>query len=448
MNKTVPSTPQPQAPNPAAQPQAQSPANPPASPETGPAGPPQAQQPAPVPAAPVAKPPAPAPQTAPQPAQPVPPKVAPPVRPSYRRKRHWLVILSFLVCVMVPCGLAGGYLWGVAADQYVSKVGFSVRKEESNSALDVLGGLSSLSGSSSTDTDILYEFIQSQRLVADIEAEIGLRQIWSRPSEDVVFALKPEASIEELVTYWNRMVRLSYSAGAGLLEVEVRAFTAEEATLIAETLFARSSEMINELSAIARADAIRYAQEELESALDRLKQARATVTRFRNENQLINPDMDLQSQAGLLGNLQTQLAETIIDIDLLTGTTRSGDPRLVQARRRLEVIEARIEAERQKLGFGGVSGNGAFADIVGEYERLVVDREFSEQAYVSALSAYDAARAEARRKSRYLAAYMEPTRAETPEHPQRVTLLFLFSLLIFLIWSVLVLVLYALKDRR
>jgi capsular polysaccharide transport system permease protein len=375
--------------------------------------------------------------------------VPPPVPTSFLRLRHVLLMLSFVLFVVLPGGGAAWYLWERAADQYVSKVGFSVRREDNSSAIELLGGLANLSGSSSTDTDILYEFIQSQRLVLDIDETLDLRKIWSRPENDPVFSLEADASIEELVEYWGRMVRLSYGAGSGLLEVEVRAFTPEEATAIAERLFAESSEMINQLSAIAREDAIGYAREELDVALERLRVARETVTRFRNENQLINPEIDLQSQAGLLSTLQAQQAETLIEIDLLRDTSRAGDPRLEQAERRLVVIERRISAERQKLGFQGAGEDDkAFSEIVGEYERLVVDREFAERAYVSALAAYDGALAEARRKTRYLAAYLEPTRAETAQYPERLTVLMLVVLFLFLIWSIVSLVLYSVKDRR
>ncbi len=372
-----------------------------------------------------------------------------PVRQTYRRGRHVTVLLSFLLCVLLPSGATGFYMWGVAADQYASRVGFTVRREEANSALELLGGLGNLSGASSSDTDILYEFIQSQKLVSDMDRDIDLHKIWSRPENDPVFALPQDASIEELVEYWKSMVRLSYGVGSGLLEVEVRAFDPGDATLIAETLFDKSSQMINELSDIAREDAIRYARDELGTSLERLKAARETLTRFRNKNQMINPEIDLQSQAGLLSTLQAQLAETLIEIDLLRDTARAGDPRLEQGRRRIEVIRNRITEERQKLGLGEQGGNDrVLADVVGEFERLSVDREFAERAYVSALATYDAAQAEALRKSRYLAAYMEPTLAETAVYPRRLTLTALISLFLFLAWSIVVLVGYSVKDRR
>ncbi|WP_244504504.1 capsule biosynthesis protein [Jannaschia faecimaris] len=378
------------------------------------------------------------------------PSVARTVAQTRIRLRHVIVMLSFLVCVLIPTALTGLYLWGVAADQYASKVGFSVRREEGGSAMDLLGGIGALTGtSSSTDTDILYEFIQSQRMVADIDGRIDLRSMWSRPENDVIFAYDETGTIEDLLEYWNNMVRLSYDSGAGLIEVEVRAFVAEDATRIAEEIFDESSEMINKLSSIAQQDAIGYARDELETALERLKQARETVTRFRNLNQLVDPTLDLQSQAGLLGSLEAQLAEQLIEVDILRDTGSGPDPRLTQAQRRVEVIQNRIDAERAKLGVSGQGADSfAFADLVGEYERLVVDREFAETAYVSALASFDAAQAEARRKSRYLAAYMEPTRAEASIYPQRLTLLALVSLFLFLGWSIVTMVAYSLKDRR
>lgn len=259
--------------------------------------------------------------------------------------RHHLLLITLVLFVLLPSVGAAIYLWAYAADQYHSKVGFAVRLEEQNSALNILSGLTGFSGSSSSDTDILFEFIQSQKLVSDMDAAVDLRAIWSKPDSDPVFALAADASLEDLVDYWNRMVHLSRGKGSGLLEVEVRAFDPGDALRITTLLFDKSSEMINELSAIAREDAIRYARADLDEAVERLKSAREAITRFRNINQLVNPELDIQSQAGLLATLHSQQASTLIEIDLLRDTAREGDPRLTQAERRLQVIEARITAE-------------------------------------------------------------------------------------------------------
>jgi capsular polysaccharide transport system permease protein len=168
-------------------------------------------------------------------------------------------------------------------------------------------------------------------------------------------------------------------------------------------------------------------------------------------NQIVDPELDLRSQAGLLAKLQEQKAAALIELDLLIKTGRDNDPRIEQARRRLEVIDARISQERLKLGGSGQlpqEGDRGFADIIGEYERLVVDREFAQEAYISARAAHDSALSEARRKSRYLAAYMEPTEAQSAAYPERLTLQIVITLFLFLLWSIAVLIYYSVKDRR
>lgn len=376
-------------------------------------------------------------------------KIRPPVGPARRRSRHKGVLLSFFLFVLAPALLSAGYLWIVAVDQYASTVGFSVRKEQTSPGIEFLGGITDLSSSSASDSDILYKFIQSQELVDQLNEDIDLEGIWSFPENDPVFAFVPTGKIEDLLKHWHRMVQVDYDTSTSLLEIRVLAFKPEDARRISRAIFDRSSEMINELSDIARDDTLRYSRQELDETIEYLKATRQTVTEFRNRNQIVDPESDLQTQATLLGYLQSQLAETLIEVELLRGSTREDDPRLQQGRRRIDVIRDQIEEERQKLGFGtNASGEDVFANIVGEYERLIVEREIAEQAYASAFSAHEASLAEARRQSRYLAAHIKPTLAEKAEYPKRLTLLSLICLFTLTIWSIAVLVFFSLRDRR
>ena len=261
-------------------------------------------------------------------------------------------------------------------------------------------------------------------------------------------AFDPDGTIEDLVAHWERKVSVIYDSGTGLIDLRVLAFDPEDARTIAEALLAECTEMINALSAIAREDAIKYARDELEVSVDRLKDARRVLTEFRNRTQIVDPSIDTQNQMGLLVTLQQQQAEALIELDLLRDTTQASDPRITQAERRVEVIEERIQAERRKLGIGNAEEGGiAFADLVGEYEGLIVEREFAEAAYTSALATFDAAQAEARKQSRYLAPHIRPTLAEKAEYPERIKIFLLAGFFMFFSWAILVLVYYSLRDR-
>ncbi|WP_232830818.1 sugar transporter [Tropicimonas sp. IMCC34011] len=374
--------------------------------------------------------------------------VRPAASPARSKRRHRRLIASFALFVLAPILLAAGYLYDRAADQFASDAGFAVRKEEGISGIDLLGGLGDLGGGDTADADILHAYLQSQDLVIAVEAQIDLRAAWSAPhARDPLFALDPEASLEDLVDYWQRMVRVSYDPGSGLIEMHVRAFEAADAQRIAEVVLSRSGEMINALSDQAQEDATRHARRELSEAEARLQDARARLTRFRATTRVVDPAADVQSQMGLIDTLQQQLADEMIKLDLLRNRTRDTDPRVEQAERRIEIIEGRIEAERQKFGTAA-QDRASYAETVSEFERLTAEREFAEGAYVAARAALDAAVAEARRQSRYLAAFIAPTRAETARFPDRPLILLVASLFAVLLWAIGTLVFYSLRDRR
>ncbi len=366
------------------------------------------------------------------------------------QKRHYGLVASFVFLVLLPMLCAGGYLYLFAKDQFVSEIGFTVRREEAALVSNLISSLGHVSSSGSSDSDILFEFVRSQELVQRIDEKIDLRKLYANASTtDPVFGLHKGATIEELADYWQRMVRVSYAPGTGLLELEVHAFDPLTAKRIAELIFSESSAMINQLSNIAREDATRHAREDLERAQENLKAVREKLTRFRVRTQIVDPQATIQGQMGLLNSLQQQLGEALIDLDLLGQSVQKGDPRLTQLNSRIAAIRARIKQERQQFGQGGdVAGGQNYATVVAEFERLIVDREFAEQKYTSAQANFDRAVTEAQRQSRYLAAYVGPTMAESPEYPRRMLLFLMFSFLAIICWGILALVYYSLRDRR
>ena len=280
---------------------------------------------------------------------------------------------------------------------------------------------------------------------------MDLRGIWSRVSykKDPIFAYDAPGTIEDLLAHWERKVKIVYDSGTGMIDLRILSFTPSDSHLIAETLLEECSDMINDLSTLAREDAVKYAREELEIAIQRLKDARTVLTEFRNRTQIVDPAIDTQNQMGLLINLQGQMAEALIELDLLPGNTNKDDPRITLANRRVEVIQKRIEKERRKLGLGGdvAQDDEVFASLVGEYEGLVVDREFAERTYTTALANYNGALAEARKRTRYLAPHVEPTLAEKAEYPERLKIIALMALFLVLGWAIFCLVFYSLRDR-
>lgn len=379
-------------------------------------------------------------------------QVRPMARPAKLRRRHLGLIAGFLVMVVAPLVAIALYFYLRAEPQYASLTGFTVRQEESGSASAMLGGFAQFAAVSSNtgDTDILHEFIQSQELVARLSERLELAAHFSAAwQNDPVFALSPDPTIEDLLRYWQRMVRVSYDQGTGLVELQVLAFDPVMAQRIAQEIVAQSHTLINELNAAARADLMRFAEADLQDARIRLRLAREALTEFRIRTQIVDPDSDIQGRMGVLNNLQQQLAQALIDYDVLAENTNQTDARVVQANRRIEVIRARIAEERQTFTLQGATFSGQdYPTLMAEYENLTVEREFAERDYGLALAALELARDNAARETRYLAVYIRPTLAESAQYPRAAMILGLAFVFLGLTWSILTLIIYSIRDRR
>ena len=240
-----------------------------------------------------------------------------------------------------------------------------------------------------------------------------------------------------------------YDTTTQLITLRVAAYTPEDALAIAEATFQESSRTINRLSDVARDDATRFAREELAKAQERLTEARQALTAFRMRTQIVDPTADLAGQMGILNTLQASLAESLIELDTLRENATDSDQRVIQTEKKIQAIRARISEERLKFSASSEGPGGEnYAELMAEYEKLAADMEFDQATYLSAQAAYDAAQAEARRQSRYLAAHIEPKVAEASLVPNRPVMLASIFGALLLGWSVLLLIYYSVRDRR
>jgi capsular polysaccharide transport system permease protein len=370
------------------------------------------------------------------------------------KPRHRAIAISLLLSVVAPSLAVIGYLYGVAADQYASKVAFSVRSSETSAPVEFLGGITSaLSGNTGTDAEIIYDYLRSQSMVEVALGALPLEEFWSAPSADIVFRLERGVPIEDVHSYWRWMTSANFDGGTGIVEFEARAFEPEAAQAIAALALTESTRLVNELSRRAREDAVSVAKETLDAAEERLRRARREIRAFRDLEQELDPTENARATLGLIGGLEQELAQTEIELDAQLTLVGEGSPRVQVLRQRIASLSKQITEERARLGAGAaaqddVPQNRALSDLLAQYEELAVDQEFAENAYVSALSSFEQAQLEARRQMRYLTPHIEPTLSVEPQYPRRALIAATTPLVLCVAWAVLVLIWYNIRDRR
>ena len=396
---------------------------------------------APRPAQPAAKPAGPAP--APSPAFVAGPIDVPSV--GSRRLFNRLTVISFILLVLLPVCAAAYYYAYIAADRYAVEVKFAIRSPGGAASLDLLGMVTGATSAGSTQADsyMVVEFIKSRQLLDAISDRIDLKALYATDKADFLTRMDADATREEQAEYLKRMLSVYYDSTSQIITVEAQAFTPEDAVAVTESVIEATSQLVNKVSERARQDTVRLAEGELSHTETALKAQRAAIAVFRETQQKIDPTATVAAQENVLAQLQGELSRTLTEMSSLREFLAEDAPSVRVLKSQIDSIERQIVSERARVGSGGAAapdqtgGSGESLNlVVSQYEELMVDLEFRQRAYLSSLASLEAARVEAVRQQRYVAAFVLPSFPEEAIYPKVTTSLSLIAVIAFLIWGV------------
>ncbi|MEP1332282.1 MAG: lipopolysaccharide biosynthesis protein [Lentilitoribacter sp.] len=377
--------------------------------------------------------------------------VKPKIKP--QKLRRIILAISAIVCIAIPTLLGAFYFLFVASDRYAAGAGFSVRSMDSGAAGgDFLGALSGLSsvGSTTTDSYILIEYMQSRELVEKLQQEVDFVKAYSNDEIDFLYRLEPNQPIEVVVKYWEGMISTSYDNSSEIIQFEVEAFTAEDAERVAMLVVKHSQSLINSLSANARNEAVLLAKKEVASAELRSKLIREELRSFRAASSAVDPSASAAASLQIITELESQLIQERTRLAILSASV-SPDSRPARALKRvIASIEDQLNKKKAEIGgsIGGDSESGTdLSKLLAEYEKLQVEQEFAQQAYTVSLASLERSRAEADRQQRFLAVFRAPSIPEKAIYPERYLNIFLILLISFVIWTIGTMIVYSVRDH-
>lgn len=356
---------------------------------------------------------------------------------------------SFLALVVLPTLIASIYFAFFAADQYAVTAQFAVRSKESNmAAVEGLSLLSGIAGSSSTSSDsyVVTNYIESRDLISAVDKDLDLRQLFSRPEADFWASVDREAPIEDLVEYWEGMVYAEYETFSGIVELEVKAFRPDDAKVLAERILLYSEKLVNEMSRRARADAVREAEDEVQRSEMRLRLARKAISTFRGEELRLNPVATAESREKILGELEAQLARLQTELTTLKSISPNS-PRLASTKSQEQAVRQQIIALRGRTVNSDTANEATLNTQLTAFEELETERMFAEKAFVSSLASLEQARIEASAQNRYLSVFVQPQTPDTALYPERLRWIAVIFFLCFVSWGIGSLIVAGVRDH-
>jgi capsular polysaccharide transport system permease protein len=364
------------------------------------------------------------------------------------RRRSWLGWFSFIIVVAVPVVTAAVYYFFVAADQYVAEFRFALRSAEPERHDPVLLFQESIAPSvMGLDSYVVVQYLASRAIIDDLSTTLDLREMFSRSEADWPVRLDLPVSIEELVRYWKRQVDAFFDATNGTIVVRARAFTPQDALKLADGILASSERLVNELSARARRDALRNADEEVGRAEKRLKSALTRLREFRDKEGIIDPRKTADATVALAGRVRDELVRAGTELSTLKHYMRDDAPSIKILEARVQSLEAQRRAVESEVTDTEKTRSEALSRVMGSYEQLESERAFAENTYQHALQALDRSRINADRQQVYLATFVQPTLPEEALYPRRLQSFAVASGVAFVVWMIGGFILQSIRDH-
>ncbi len=362
------------------------------------------------------------------------------------------LLLGFILLVLLPTAVSGYYFFFVASDVFVSEARFAVRgtteklPTSSGNVSMVPSTITALN--SNQDAYVVQNYIGSLPMIERLEKDENLRSLFARNTVDPISRLSGDAPLEKVRHYWNRMVTASVDSLSGVVILEVRAFAPQDALALARAIVTASEELVNELSRRKRADALKFANEEVSRAETRVKDSVAAMQAFRNETGLLDPVKSAEAVSKLVASLRSDQIELSNELQTARRTLSETSPSVQVLSTRLEALNSQIRTvSRELTTTDGKPGDRSASRALSVYEGLMLEREFAEKFYTTVLTLAETARAEADRQQLYLVTFVEPALAQMATFPRRgASVLVVFACSIA-IWSILSLLVAAVRDH-
>lgn len=324
-----------------------------------------------------------------------------------------------LITTIIPTTLAILYFGLIASDIYISESRFVVRSPERQST-SPLGLMLKGAGFSKAQDDsyTVQDYVLSRDALKALDDELKIKDSYSSSSIDLFSRFAGhdwDDSLESFYKYYQKKVDVQLDSASSISTLTVRAFSSEDSQKINQRLVDLAESLVNKLNERGRQDMIRYAADEVVLAQRNAKVAAIALSQYRNAKGVIDPEKQSTFPLQQVAKLQDELIATKTQILQLQQLAKD-NPQLPVLRQRVGLLESEMDLETKRAA----GGERSLAGKAVEYQRLALEKEFSDKMLASAMSTLEQSKNEAQRKQLYLERIVLPNKPDKAMEPRRI----------------------------
>ena len=353
----------------------------------------------------------------------------------------------FMLVVVAPTILASFYFGLLASDVYVSESQFVVRSPDkpTTSGLGIL--LKSTGFSNAGDeVYVAQDYLRSRDALRSLNKNNAVRRAYGRKDISIFNRFNPlgmSGTFEDLYHFYQGKVGVQYDTTSSIATLSVHAFTSEDAYRFNRELLGLAEGLVNRLNTRARNDVVQFAAREVRDAQMSARNAAVALAAFRNTHGVVNPEEQAKVQLEMVSKLQDELIGARIQLSQLQNMAPE-NPQIPVLETRIRGLAREIDVQTGRVA----GGQRSLSQTAVQYERLELERQYSDKRLAAAMSSLQDAEDEARRKQAYIERVAQPSFPDEAAEPRRLRGILAIFVLGLVAWGILKLLLAGVREHH
>ncbi|MBO0141252.1 hypothetical protein JZX87_08725 [Agrobacterium sp. Ap1] len=344
------------------------------------------------------------------------------------RDRLFSIMLMVIVGVTLVLPMLGsiGYYAFLASPGYASQVRFIVRSSTpllsrdrySSNAVEPKEKIVQ-------DTAILLNYLQSPAIIQDMQKHVDLHTLFGAERIDFLSRLPTESTQDDLLNYWEKHASTYVNTKSGIVELEITAYTPQQAHDLVQLVLRLAEERVNKLSSAMWDDLRVSTQADVDRATQEVADLRGKIRDTQNQTGVFDVDMSARQLASVLTAIETNIAELRSRRIALGDAVSSRAPQAADLDRRIAAAEEQSQKLRAQIAGSSSNGDVNLAGYSTVFDTLKLDLSMAEKRLTAALKDLEKVKLVSSLQLVYVDNFIEPTMPDSNKYPNIPLSLFL-----------------------
>lgn len=356
----------------------------------------------------------------------------------FRHHPHWAIVFIAIFVVSF-------YWLFIAQDRYVSRATVVLESPQISTPEISFASLMGGGGANTHDLLLLREYLLSVDMLRRLDKEFNIRQHYSEHGDLFARLHNIDAPIEDLHKYYLRRVNVELDEYAGVLNIEVQAYTPEFAHQIATAMLAAGEHHMNDMGHRLAAEQVRFLEQQIQGISQQFSETRAALLNYENEHGLVSPTDTVASVNQVVATLEGELARLQAKHQALASFQSNRSSEIHSIKSEIKALQDQINIQRSRLA---QSTGKSLNKISSQYEALMLQAQFAQETYSNALAALENTRLGASRQLKQISVLQSPLLPEYSTEPKRFYNSSLFAIISLFLGFIFSMLLMIIRDHR